>query len=890
MISLLASVDGTLRTFFDQLTDALGFAGYLGLVLGIEALFIILFVVKSAFSYEARLKRSLDKANKWLFKNKKIDINNIKDFTNIIKKGPKRLVYFWQQYILYRDGDPSKYMSEENLIEKPLKTSAWASNIRNLGILTGVWAVISLMFGLASQTKETFGFQAIVVAFVLPALVAILGIIAIIALKARRVANLDDIYHIYHIFARFLTNACVDLTPYLDFNLLFTEKELENGNPQLREYYEARARKIKEEFENAQKNDAPFENYKFENVGVDGTLLLNRAMKESEAYITKKNQTLSQIAQIEAQKDALRRNYENVQMDLQRKIQATKENIQKLIEQQAATTSRIEVGLLRQQQEKEVKKKESHQKDYDQEEKRYLASKDELDKEIQELNKVLDEGLDEVQKAMSAEYQTFFEKVMKSAYQVAEAKVKDEKNSLISEKDKNENELISVQTQIKRLKDENDTLRNRLSQYDANYMADSQGDEQGYYDENGNYIYSDGSYHDTNGLFHDVDGKVYNMNGELVSQDISPEEQERLKKEEIKNEQIEAFGGYIDENNQIASAVNAEETDLPSEEQPEPTYENEIATAEQAEEQPVEEQGAEAQEQKEQENTAVISEEPKEEKAEEPIAAAKKEEPQTEKKKRGRPRKTQTDETAKETPAEPKKRGRPRKSASQEPAKDESAAPKKRGRPSKTESAQKPKTTKSKSNTKAKTTTKKASTKPKTKGATGETARKSTSKKPAAQTKTASAETPTSTATQKKRGRPRKTTTEKTPTETTQTKKRGRPSKQVPELSGSFLDKINELISQEESKLKNMKAYFNSEIDQALEPEEKDNINQEKDDIMTAVESLKEQANQAKSSGQSEELSKVNKRIEDLIKELSNINSGDEGGEDGEGTNSNTAQ
>ena len=59
---------------------------------------------------------------------------------------------------------------------------------------------------------------------------------------------------------------------------------------------------------------------------------------------------------------------------------------------------------------------------------------------------------------------------------------------------------------------------------------------------------------------------------------------------------------------------------------------------------------------------------------------------------------------------------------------------------------------------------------------------------------------------------------------------------------------------------------------------------------MTAVESLKEQANQAKSSGQSEELSKVNKRIEDLIKELSNINSGDEGGEDGEGTNSNTAQ
>lgn len=73
-----------------------------------------------------------------------------------------------------------------------------------------------------------------------------------------------------------------------------------------------------------------------------------------------------------------------------------------------------------------------------------------------------------------------------------------------------------------------------------------------------------------------------------------------------------------------------------------------------------------------------------------------------------------------------------------------------------------------------------------------------------------------------------------------------------------------------------MKAFLNSEINQALEPEDKDNISHEKDDIMSAVESLKEQANKAKSNGQSEELSKINKRIEDLIKELSDINSTDE--------------
>ncbi len=886
MLSLLASVDGTLKTFFNQLTESLGFGGYLGLVLGVELLFILLFVIKSIFSYEARLKRSLDNANKWLFKFKKIDINNIKAFNSIIKKGPKRLMYFWQQFILYRDGGPNNYLTEENLIDKPLKTSDWATNIRNLGILTVVWSLVSLIFGLASQVTQTFGFQSIVVALILPALVAILGVIAIIILKARRVANLDDIYHIYHIFIRFLTNASVDLTPYLDFNLLFTDKELENGSPELREYYETRARKIKEEFENAKKNDIPFQNYKFEEVGVDGRLLLNRAMKESEKYINKKNATLSQIAQIEAQKDALRRNYENVQMDLQRKIQVSKENIQKLIEQQAATTSRIEVGLLRQQQEKEVNKKASLQQDYDKEEQRYLSSKEELEKEIQDLNKIIDESVDEAEKGMTAEYQTFFEKVMKSAYQVAENKVKEEKKSLENEKDKNEQELISVQTQIKRLKDENDTLRERLSQFDANYMNnDNNQEEQGYYDENGNYIYSDGSYHDVNGLFHDVDGKVYNMNGELVSQDISPEEQEELDKEAVKNEQINSFGAYVDDNSEVQPSINNEEQKHEDSQISQQKDTLNDASGDLDYSQPTFSTGENEDENNASNNEIIqdnrnkinlsnalisndnttdeITEDEEMGEKENEIQRSEEIEP---KKKRGRPRKIVSEEEVENK--EPKKRGRPRKNVEEVNEADEKPAQKKRGRPRKNESdTLKENATSSKINTKQ---SPKSKTSSKTKDANNNKSKQQSNDKPKNQVK--------------KRGRPRKTESNENAETSSAPKKRGRPRKQS-ELSGSFLDKINELISQEENKLKNMKAFLNSEIDQALEPEDKNNISQEKDDIMTAVEALKEQANKAKSSGQSEELSKVNKRIEDLIKELSNINS-----DETNDTGTNTAQ
>ena len=911
MLSLLNSIDGTLRTFFSQLTEALGFGGYLGLVLGVEAFFILLFVVKSAFSYEARLKRCIDKCNKWLFRYKKIDENNIKDFNKIIKKGPKRLVYYWQQFILYRDGGPSAYLSEENVIEKPLKTSSWVSNIKNLGMLSVVWSVIAFIFGASSQSARGFDIDTIVIALVLPCLSALLGVIAIIILKGRRVMNLDDIYHIYHLFSRFLTNATIDLTPYLDFNLLFTQKEIENGNPQLREYYEARARKIKEEFEEAQKNDAPLQTYEFENVGVDGSLLLNRAMRESELYINKKNATLSKIAQIESQKEALRRNFEDVQMSLQRQIQASKENIQKLIEQQAATTNRIEAGLLKNQQQKEVNKNAQLQKDYEKEEERYLRSKAELDGELDKLKEELDKGASDVQKAMSNEYQTFFEKVMKSAYQVAEAKVKEEKQTLASERDKNEEELVSVQTQIKRLKDENDTLRERLARFDENYKQETVEGEQGHYDENGNYIYSDGSYHDTNGLFHDVDGKVYNMNGELVSYDLTPEEQSAKEKQELQDQQVESFGAYINDENQIetpqqeetapqdqeeVNSAMAEIAESMGEEAPYVEDETQEETPEEQSQETQEEINQETQESEQEENPQeeteqtenlvslnpiflgdatqesqpseeqasqdeVTSEEttpqpeqlPEEQKIEEPKVEETKPTEEKPKKKRGRPRKEVAAEPAEVGPK--KKRGRPRKVDSQETT--QTTPKRKRGRPRKEETTEAPKTT---------TMAKKPATK------------KSNTKSPSKAKTTTKKTSPKSTTTQSKptakRGRPKKVV-EEAPAVQPTVKKRGRPRKDA-SMDSSFVNQLNELISQQENKLKNLKAFLNSEIDQVLEPQEQATVNHEQDDILNAVESLKAQADKAKSSGQSEELAKINKRIEDLIKDLSNISASDD--------------
>lgn len=746
--SMMADIDSSIISFFTQLTTVIGFGGYLGIALGVEVFFILLYLLKSAFSYEARLKRCIDKYNNWLFINKKIDKDNIKDFNNLIRKGPKRFVYFWQQFILFREKGPTYYLSEENLIDKPLKTSSWANNIRNFNIFTIVWAIISLLFGFASQAGKAFSLNLFAVSFVIPVLVLFIGAVTTVILKAKRVLNLDDLYHNYHIFQRFITNACMDLPVYIDYDLLFTQKEISRGNPQLREFYENRARKAKEEFENAKQNEIEYVEYNFEKAGIDGSLVLDRAMRETEAYLNKKQIILTKITDIDMQKEALRRNYENTQKDLQKKIQAAKENIAKLLQQQEATTSRMEVSFLRKQQDQERAKQEQLQSEYDQEETRYAISNDELKKELEELHAQLDESKVNVEKAMLAEYQSFYEKVLKVSIDRAENKVKKEMADYKEKAEESDKQLTIVQTQIKRLADENEILREKLGQANGEENVQIQGK----YDENGNYVYEDGSFHDVNGYFHDVEGNVYDVNGNLIEQ----------KKPET-NDHYDKFGMPFEN---VEENANQNEEDVQEEE---PSIAMQFGET------------AEKLNQEELGNKTKVDQEIVADQ-EQSIEAAQ------EKRKRGRPRKVVEENLE---PKEPKKRGRPKKDSSEQ-----------------TEKVEKTKTTPKRSPYKKKTTSKKSSSK------------------------------------------------------TQKTNKEGQPS----------LAQISKMISEEEEKLSKMKAFINSEIDDTINVGS-DNLDKEKDEIMKTVEDLKEKAENVKQTDKSEsELASINKRLEELIKEISNLN------------------
>ena len=183
---------------------------------------------------------------------------------------------------------------------------------------------------------------------------------------------------------------CRDNPKYVDFEILFTKQEINDGIPILGEYLEKRARQEQEELEEAQRNAVAHEEYDFAASGIDGSLVLERAMKESETYLNIKQRLLTEIQQFESEITTLKKNYENISKDYQRKLQASKENMERLRQQQEESTNRIEVNYIRKQQQDEVKKQEQLEKDQEDATNKFNAEVNSLIAEIEKRREELE--------------------------------------------------------------------------------------------------------------------------------------------------------------------------------------------------------------------------------------------------------------------------------------------------------------------------------------------------------------------------------------------------------------------------------------------------------------------------------------------------------------------
>lgn len=975
-MSALADIVVDIRRFLTGLAGTITWDILFYLAIGFELLMIVFFIIKSSYSYEMRMERILYKLNRWLNTNQFIDQNNLIEFNSLMKKTPKLLRYHWHQYMLYREKDPSFYMSPYNCIEKPLKTSSFSSNIKNLGAINYCIAAISFVIGLAYISSSAFSALELAQVLIIPAIIVILNVIFVMLLRARQDRNLSKFYLYFHYFDRKMDKAVTTMPEYVDFEVLFTKKEIKRGIPVLNEYLEKRARQEQEELEKARLNAVEHEVFDFSKAGIDGSLVLERAMKETETYLNFKQRTLGDIQQLESEVDSLKRNYENTQKDYQRKLQASKENVDRLRKQQEESTNRIESNYIKKQQQDEVKKQEQLERDFDDATARFNNEIQTLQTDITTKRAELEEHRKVVEDAMNAEYETFSKKVYDQVDKSIEERVNEEKQAIINMKDGIADELqqanFTIEAQKKEISDlrkalekagvpqgefdyYNEALREEAKKVKAgkkNQKAEederpvvleetespvvaeeavSQEEPQveqqveasateaetapaepqaestepvydeygGYYDAEGYYRYANGTYYDPQGNYHDEFGGYYDPQGnyfppenietekqpEAQVSEETPKQAQEVQEQPVVEEQPEAQVEAPEVKEEVQPEVQEEapaEVQAPVEAQEESKEEPEIksvediniVTSENDQVKPIVLEKTEEENQNNLDDINILTEnveqieEPKRKRGR-PRKVQTEEKPveQTEQKKRGRPRKTQTEAQATEAPK--RGRGRPRKVQTEEPEKKKVGRPrkadteeKKVGRPSTSKTATSKKVGRPKKVQAEETEVKSGAKRGRPRKTETESEAKPTQAKRGRPRKTQTeAQTTEAPKTQTKRGRPKKTTSSTSETQPKTQAKRGRPKKQPevaqeevvatpkkrgrPRKTQDSLDeikKLNEQILEENLKLQRQQAELNSAL----------GITLSQLDIKRGEEAKAENENQPTTQGQKE--------------------------------------
>ena len=449
---LLSVISGIWEFFLKLTTGSLNEDLILFISVGVVAFLVLFYMVKTRFAYEGRLVRALEKINRWLYTHQQIDQTNLVQFNNLIKTSPKLLRYHWQQFMLYREKEPSHYMSVFNCIEKPLKTSSYTSNIKTFTSVSIAMMLVSFLLTLISFGTTNLTVESIVISLIAPAIIMVLMVLFVILLRTMQNFTLASLYQNFHLFNRYVDKASATIPKYVDFEILFTRKEIRGGIPVLNEYLEKRDRQEAEELEKAKENAVEHEVYDFEKVGVDGSLILDRAMKESETFINSRQRILSQMNQYEAELDTLKKNYDNTSKDYQRKLQASKENIERLRAQQEESTNRIEVNYIRKQQQDEIKKQEQLEKDQDSAMLRYEQETSTLKQQLEKCKVELEEKKKYAQDSMLAEFDTFSTKVYNAIVGDLTAKHNEELEFVMAQKNDAVKELEKAQ-EINQIKD-----------------------------------------------------------------------------------------------------------------------------------------------------------------------------------------------------------------------------------------------------------------------------------------------------------------------------------------------------------------------------------------------------------------------------------------------------
>ena len=432
----MGDIGQTIKKLFQDAYSQI-FAGIVGqwfwplIFIGIMILAVVTVFVLILRSYESRLSRAINKLNAYFLKNPYITDDNLIEFNNMMKDVPRILRNNWQAFMLNREEGPSFYMNVRNCVDKPLKSS---SITRHIGNFTAFTILVSIVAFLCGLTYATTGWvsnppvgEILFYALVIPAIVLLLYTIFYLIFRALKNDIYSTLYENFPLFERNMEKATTKLPGYVDYEILFTKREIQEGIPILQQYLEKRAIIEQQQIENARQNALISEEYDFSELGIDGSLVLERAMKESESFIKARRRLEDESNSIEAEKENYKKTFEANSKDMQRKLQASRENMESLKKQQEESTNRIETNYIRKQLADEMKKQQQLEKDLEEATAKFNEEQESLQKEIDKRGQEIDEKRSFVEQAMSLEFKhyanTLFKVLTEKATEVSNQKI-----------------------------------------------------------------------------------------------------------------------------------------------------------------------------------------------------------------------------------------------------------------------------------------------------------------------------------------------------------------------------------------------------------------------------------------------------------------------------------
>lgn len=399
--------------FFEEVGKILEWEYILYIGIGLIVIAVALCLLRSAFTYELKMLRSLHRLNDYFRKNPYINDDNLVFVNNMFKRVPKNLRYAWQQYMLNRDQLPNYYMNTITCLDQPLKASSHSNTAQILQLFT--YIISAFTFALGFSIYAFFDNADIVTtlmySLIIPVLVLIIGLAFVAILKMRYVAIIADNYTEFHEFESYINKACTTLNSYIDYEILFTKKEIKEGIPVLQEYLEKRALQEQKEREEKDMLAGSFESYNFDELGVENSLLIERAMVESEKYFTIKSTLGERISSKEQEMYNYQKNFDEVTKEFERKAQAIRENLKQLNEQLNNTSVNIEANYIRKRYKEDQQKLQQLEKDYEVASIRFNKQQNELQLEIDSYRKEIADKKIVLEKAMTEEGKTYANKV-----------------------------------------------------------------------------------------------------------------------------------------------------------------------------------------------------------------------------------------------------------------------------------------------------------------------------------------------------------------------------------------------------------------------------------------------------------------------------------------------